>query len=632
MPARGRLIYHAAGAPPTSGRGSSQKLPLSSACRSVLGLPACTRASMSTWACTKQSGGHQGTGTSRAGGHQQGTVSWLGQLAAKSALPFATRPFTVAAQLMDTDGTPSGLEMHIDCAGNGEVELGESVTRSMYEMIMQSMLRSRINKIRWATGAGSRAGHSGMQWEKEGAQLPTLLLHGPCPAPAVRPASGRVNHVLAFASGFGITNSMALMTHYLWKFGRGLHRGAGNAIVRGASGTLPNTGEVSSSNALVLEGALGQLRKGGATSAEQFDVLTTHGHSMVLGWVTNDLGHAKRVIAELGTAMIVATAGVPRRVAQLVLNRVWSRLLGRPIPGMDSLFPTAASLHTIGLGQLHEHEVEVGGSGGSGVGGAANQGGFNDLWAQDKSASAPNLGSAAAAKSMRLLLGSAQARHIECIPNDAATSAMEKQDSLRVSALNHAEACLEKQRKRILLELEMGDWEVPERLRTRTEAIIEKQKEASKLAKSRWSKAAGTAAVPRSRSASDADVASNGIQRARAATGEGAIASWAAVAARGVGIAAGVRGMRQAKSRAGGLLARLRSAGLTNTPGTSTSTGTDTQGVAAPPIAPTSSKRESFEADEGQGSPAGHKEGSSTEHKEGLHPSMEEQDQQDKIT
>lgn len=183
----------------------------------------------------------------KGGAHQQETVSWLGQLAAKSALPFATRPFTVAAQLMDTDGTPSGLEMHIDCAGNGEVELGESLTRSLYEMILQSMLRNRIDKVRWATGAGSRVGQSSTKWGQESAQLPTLLLHGPCPAPAVRPASGRVNHVLAFASGFGITNSLALMTHYLWKFGRGLPRGAVSAAVHGASATLPNTGEASSS-------------------------------------------------------------------------------------------------------------------------------------------------------------------------------------------------------------------------------------------------------------------------------------------------------------------------------------------------------------------------------------------------
>lgn len=330
----------------------------------------------------------------------------------------------------------------------------------------------------------------------------------------------------------------------------------------------------------MLEEALGQLRKSGATRAEPFDVLTPHGHSMVLGWVTNDLGHAKRVIAQLGTEMIVATAGVPRRVAQLVLNRVWSRLLGRPIAGMDSLFPTAASIQAIGLGQLQAHE-----GGQSGASGASTHRAVNGLPAQDNNARAPKVGSAAAAKSMRLLLGSVEARQIECTSNEAATSAMDKQESLRVSALKYTDGCVEKQRKRILLELEMGDWEVPDRLRTRTEAIFEKQKEASKAAKSRWLKAAGTAAGPnRSRSSSDAEIAPTGMQMAAAARDD-EMPSGSAWAVLEGGIAVGARGARQATSRAGGLLARLRSAGLTKPAGSFSSAGADTQEAAAPPAA-----------------------------------------------
>lgn len=118
------------------------------------------------------------------------------------------------------------------------------------------------------------------------------MLHGPCPAPAVRPATGAIKHVLAFASGFGITSSLALFSHFLWKFARLVPENGGSS----GNGSL-KPGKSAAGPQSVEERALDQLRQSSATSTEPFDLLTPHGHSMVLGWVTNDIGHAKRVLA-----------------------------------------------------------------------------------------------------------------------------------------------------------------------------------------------------------------------------------------------------------------------------------------------------------------------------------------------
>lgn len=85
---------------------------------------------------------------------------------------------------------------------------------------------------------------------------------------------------------------------------------------------------------------------------------------------------------------------------------------------------------------------------------------------------------------MQLLLR--MGRQKECKPIAAAAIAEEQQEKRRAAALKLADSCLEKQRKRILRELEMGDWEVPARLRTRAEALAEAQKKVSKAAKGRW--------------------------------------------------------------------------------------------------------------------------------------------------
>ena len=118
-----------------------------------------------------------------------------------------TRPFTIASRKMDTDGTPSGFELHVDASGQGRLEHGESFTRYMYERLVQAFVKQRQRRLRSVLEGQPVSGDGAM---------PMLLIHGPFPAPAVRPASGEVRFVLAFATGFGITNSLALFLNQLW--------------------------------------------------------------------------------------------------------------------------------------------------------------------------------------------------------------------------------------------------------------------------------------------------------------------------------------------------------------------------------------------------------------------------------